>query len=120
LLSFTSNTPQDFEVRLHENDPDQRFDLIYGTVGNIFGLNYLWVGGVQGPPGFFTEDFCQTSVSPPRANVSRTYTFVPCVSPTPTSTPTATASPSPTATLTPCTGRCSPTPRPRPTPPPRP
>ena len=137
LLNFTSNTPQDFEVRLYENDPNQRFDVIYGTVGNAFGLNYLWVGGVQGPPGFFTEDFCQTGVSPPRTNVSRTYTFVPCGSPTPTSTPTATATatatvtptitpnatttatPTPTARPTP-TVRPNITPRTRPTPPPRP
>ncbi|PYL60074.1 MAG: hypothetical protein DMF31_05370 [Verrucomicrobia bacterium] len=136
LLNFTSNTPQDFEVRLYENDPNQRFDVIYGTVGNAFGLNYLWVGGVQGPPGFFTEDFCQTGVSPPRTNVSRTYTFVPCGSPTPTSTPTATATatatvtptitpnatttatPTPTARPTP-TVRPNITPRTRPTPPPR-
>ena len=112
LLNFTSNTPQDFEVRLYENDPNQRFDVIYGNVGNAFGLNYLWVGGVQGPPGFFTEDFCQTGVSPPRTNVSRTYTFVPCGSPTPTATPTATA----TATFTPTPQtRPTPTPRPRPT-----
>ena len=112
LLNFTSNTPQDFEVRLYENDPNQRFDMIYGNVGNAFGLNYLWVGGVQGPPGFFTEDFCETGVSPPRANTSRTYTFVPCVSPTPTSTPTATVTTTPTS-------RQAPTPRARPTPQPR-
>src|SRR5438094_7268466 len=139
LLNFTSNTPQDFEVRLYENDPNERFDVIYGTVGNAFGLNYLWVGGVQGPPGFFTEDFCQTGVSPPRTNVSRTYTFVPCGSPTPTSTPTATATATATVTVTPTitpnatttatptpTARPTPTvrpnitPRTRPTPPPRP
>jgi len=123
LLNFTSNTPQHFEVRLYENDPNQRFDVIYGNVGNAFGLNYLWVGGVQGPPGFFTEDFCQTGVIPPRANVSRTYTFVPCVSPTPTATPTATATatltPAPSATAT-ATLREAPTPRARPTPQPRP
>src|SRR5437868_6559402 len=137
LLNFTSNTPQDFEVRLYENDPNQRFDVIYGTVGNAFGLNYLWVGGVQGLPGFFTEDFCQTAVSPPRTNVSRTYTVVPCGSPTPTSTPTATATatvtvtptitpnasttatPTPRARPTP-TVRPNITPRTRPTPPPRP
>ena len=98
LLSFTSNTPQDFEVRLYENDPNQRFDVIYGNVGNAFGLRYLWVGGVQGSPGFFTEDFCETGVSPPRVNTSRTYTLVPCASPTATPTPTATAMLTPTCT----------------------
>jgi hypothetical protein len=137
LLNFTSNTPQNFEVRLYENDSNQRFDVIYGNVGNAFGLNYLWVGGVQGPPGFFTEDFCQTGVAPPRANISRTYMFVPCVSPTPTATLTATATvtatatptitPSATSTATPTatvrptpTVRPNTTPRTRPTPLPRP
>ena len=125
LLNFTSNTPQDFEVRLYENDPNQRFDVIYGNVGNAFGLNYLWVGGVQGPPGLFTEDFCQTGVSPPRTNVSRTYTFVPCRSPTPTATPTATATATFTPTATPtatatASPRERPTPRARPTPQPHP
>ena len=133
LVSFLSNTTYDFEVRLYENEPNQRFDVIYGAATARFPL--FWVGGVQGPPGFFTEDFCEEGVSPPRANVSRTYTFVPCASPTPTSTPTATASATatatPTASLSPTptatsTARPSPTPRPaltprpRPTPPPRP
>ena len=125
LLNFTSNTPQDVEVRLYENDPNQRFDVIYGLVGNAFGLNYLWVGGVQGPPGFFTEDFCQTGVSPLRTNMSRTYTFVPCGSPTPTATPTATATATFTPTATPtatatASPRERPTPRARPTPQPHP
>jgi hypothetical protein len=110
MLNFTSNTPQDFEVRLYENDPNQRFDVIYGNLANSGRFSYLRVGGVQGPPGFFTEDFCETGPSPPRSNASRTYTFVPCVSPTPTSTPTATATP---------TSRQAPTPRARPTPQPR-
>lgn len=119
---YPANTPYDFEVRLYENDPDQRFDVIYGAITDDNHITQFWVGGVQGPPGFFTEDFCETGMSPPRTNVSRTYTFVPCASPTPTSTPTATppASPTPTPTPTPCNGRCAPTPRPRPRPPPRP
>src|SRR5205085_2223616 len=104
---------------------NQRFDVIYGLVGNAFGLNYLWVGGVQGPPGFFTEDFCQTGVSPLRTNMSRTYTFVPCGSPTPTATPTATATATFTPTATPtatatASPREKPTPRARPTPQPHP
>ena len=115
ILDFTKNTPQHFEVRLYESDPNQRFDVIYGS-GSYAFYNFLWVGGVQGPPGFFTEDFCETAIFTPRTNVSRTYMFVPCGSTTPTSTPTATA----TATPTPCTGRCMPTPRARPTPQPRP
>jgi len=103
-------------VRLYENDPNQRFDVIYGAVTTY--MTQMWVGGVQGPPGFFTEDFCETGVyPPPRANISRTYTFVPCVSPTPTSTPTLTPAPTPTATPT---ARATAIPRPRPSAPPRP
>src|SRR4029079_9912650 len=131
-VSFLSNTTYDFEVRLYENEPNQRFDVIYGAATARF--SFYWVGGVQGPPGFFTEDFCEGGVSPPRANGSRTYTFVPCASPTPTSTPTATpsalATATQTATLSPPptatsparpspTPRVAPTPRPRLTPPPR-
>jgi hypothetical protein len=98
-ISYLSNTTYDFEVRLYENEPNQRFDVIYGAATARFPL--FWVGGVQGPPGFFTEDFCEGGVSPPRANVSRTYMFVPCASPTPTSTPTATPTLTPTTTASP-------------------
>ena len=93
-VSYLSNTTYDFEVRLYENEPNQRFDVIYGEATARFPL--FWVGGVQGPPGFFTEDFCEGGVIPPRANTSRTYTFVPCPSPTPTPTPTATPTLTPT------------------------
>ena len=113
VLFYPETTPYDFEVRLYENDLNQRFDVIYGAIIDFFHYTQFWVGGVQGPPGFFTEDFCETGTSPPRSNVSRTYTFVPCVSPTPTSTPTATATTTPTS-------RQAPTPRARPTAPPRP
>jgi hypothetical protein len=99
VLWAKENTIEDFEVRLYENDPNQRFDVIYGAV---YPLGFtLWVSGVQGPPGFFTQEFCQGGMSPPPMNVSRTYTFVPCASPTPTP-------------------RETPTPRGRPTPQPRP
>jgi hypothetical protein len=133
-----------FEVRLYENDPNKRFDFIFGTVQP--GSDQLYVSGVQGPGGAFTQDFC--NASPPAAG-SRTYT---CPgggtpSPTPTATATATATTTATATATPTVTaaatatatatathtptatptstptvppRPSPTPRPRPTPPPRP
>jgi hypothetical protein len=77
----------DFEVRLYENHPNKRFDVIYGSVTGITNANYD-VAGVQGPPGFFTQDFCD---EPPRHNLSRTYAIMtPCPTPTATSTPTPT------------------------------
>jgi hypothetical protein len=77
--SLTGN----FEVRLYENDPGKRFEVIYGVI-------QPWPGnfdtaGVQGPPGFFTRDFCNV---PPPQNVSSTYAVLPCATPTPTPTPT--------------------------------
>ena len=76
----------DFEVRLYENDPNKRFEVIYGS---ITGLNTDFdVAGVQGPTGFFTQNFCRTY---PPQNVSRTYAIM-----TPCPTPTATATPTPT------------------------
>jgi hypothetical protein len=107
-----------FEVRLYENDPNQRFDVIFGTVQP--GSDQLYVSGVQGP-GVFTQDFCDAN--PPAAG-SRTYTC-PGGTPTPTPTPTATPTVTPTATpsVTPsATPTATPraTPRPRPTPHPRP
>jgi hypothetical protein len=72
-----------FEVRLYENDPNQRFDVIYGVIqprpGNFDSA------GVQGSTGFFTQDFCNV---PPPQNVSSTYNMLPCATPTPTATPT--------------------------------
>jgi len=125
-----------FEVRLYENNPNKRFDFIFGTVHP--GSDQLYVSGVQGPGGAFTQDFC--NAGPPAAG-SRTYTCAGGGTPTPTGTPTATATatataiatatatatatntPTPTATPTPTptpTPRATPTPRPQPTPRPRP
>ena len=82
------NMTANFEARLYENDPSQRFDLVFGTIQP--GSDQLYVSGVQGAAGAFTQDFCD---GPPAAG-SRTYT---CTggggSPTPTPTPTATATP---------------------------
>jgi hypothetical protein len=83
------NSPEagNFEVRLYENHPNKRFDVIYGSITQ--GLNTGFdVAGVQGPTGFFTQNFCRT-YSP--QNVSRTYAIMtPCPTPTATSTPTPT------------------------------
>jgi hypothetical protein len=74
--------PGNFEVRLYENDPNKRFDVIYGAVGGV--TNTYDSAGLQGPFGFFTQDFCWTS---PPQNVSRTYAVaLPCSTPTPTPT----------------------------------
>ena len=70
-----------FEVRLYENDPTGRFDVIYGVSNGITDFDSA---GVQGLTGFFTRDFC--AVSPPQ-NTSRTYQLQPCGTPSPTRTP---------------------------------
>jgi plastocyanin len=91
-----------FEVRLYENDPNQRFDVIYGQSQKL--LYTPAVAGVQGPPEFFTQDLC--SVPAPQ-NTLRTYQLESCTTPTPTATPRATPRPRPS-------------PHPRPTPLPHP
>jgi hypothetical protein len=85
----------DFEVRLYENDPNKRFDVIYGSVTQGLDTGYD-VAGVQGPTGFFTQNFCRTY---PPQNVSRIYAIM-----TPCPTPTATATPTPTPTGSPTGG----------------
>jgi hypothetical protein len=108
----TSQTAN-FEARLYENDPNKRFDFIIGTVQP--GSDQLFVSGVQGPGGTFTQDFCDAN---PPGPGSRTYI---CPGGTPTPTPTATPTPSPTPTVTPtATPSGTPTPTPRATPRPRP
>ena len=86
--------PGNFEVRLYEKDPNNRFDVIYGAVGGV--TNTYDSAGVQGPAGFFTQDFCLAS---PPQNTSRTYSIMrPC--PTPTVTPTPTPTPTGAITVT--------------------
>jgi hypothetical protein len=72
-----------FEVRLYENNPNKRFDVIYGVIQQRSG--YFDTAGVQGPTGSFTQDFCNV---PPPQNVSSTYAMPLCATPTPTATPT--------------------------------
>jgi hypothetical protein len=119
VLYWDTAAPQNFEVRLYENDQNGRFDVVFGTLTPpIIGpLERAWVSGVQGDGnlGFYTEDFCICWPDPPPQNESRTYTLTPCATPTPTPTPTATSTPRPTPTP-----RGSPIPRARPTPHPRP
>ncbi len=119
VLRDDDSAPQNFEVRLYENDPNQRFDIILGTLTPPFVAERQWVSGVQGDGnlGFYTEDFCICPPDMPPQNESRTYTLTPCATATPTPTPTPTSSPTPTPTATP---RSSATPRARPTPHPRP
>jgi hypothetical protein len=113
VVYFADHTQTaNFEVRLYENDPSKRFDSIFGTVQP--GSDQLYVSGVQGPGGVFTQDFCDAN---PPGPGSRTYTCPSGATPTPT--PTATPTVTPTATPTATPGH-HPTPRPRPTPHPRP
>jgi hypothetical protein len=88
-----SNSPDtgNFEVRLYENDPNNRFDVIYGAISGVSDED---TAGIQGPANYFTQDFC--NVLAPQ-NASRSYNTRPC--------PTV---------------RATPAPRPRPTPVPRP
>jgi hypothetical protein len=113
VLYWDETAPQNFEVRLYENDPNERFDVVIATLTPPeFGpLEREWVSGVQGDSnlGFYTEDFCICWPDSPPQNESRTYMLTPCVTPSATPTVTPTATPRPT-----------PTPRPRPTPHPRP
>src|SRR5919197_3666543 len=110
--------PQNFEVRLYENNPNERFDVIIGTLTapNV-PVERQWVSGVQGEGnlGFYTSDFCICWPDSPPQNVSRTYTLTPCgtPTPTPTATPTATPRPTPTPRVSPI-ARLRPTPHPRP------
>ena len=125
VLYWDETAPQNFEVRLYENDPNGRFDVIFGTLTPPLYAERAWVSGVQGDGnmGIYTADFCICWPDPAPQNQSRTYTLTPCTtpSPTPTPTPTATATPSPTSTPRPTpTPRPSPIPRVRPTPHPRP
>jgi subtilisin family serine protease len=126
VVYFADHTQTaNFEVRLYENDPNKRFDYIFGTVQP--GSDQLYVSGVQGPGGVFTQDFCDAN---PPGPGSRSYTCpggggtpTPTPSATPTATPIPTATPTATATATPRptpTPRSQPTPRSRPTPHPRP
>ncbi len=115
-VQYTDDTaPQNFEVRLYENDPNQRFDVIFGTLTPPIFAERQWVSGVQGDGnlGFYTEDFCICPPASPTQNESRTYMLTPCGTPTPTPTATPTATPS-------ATPRPTPLPRVRPTPHPRP
>jgi len=117
VLYWDETAPQDFEVRLYENDPNGRFEVVFGTLTPPFYAERAWVSGVQGDGnlGIYTEDFCVCWPDSPPQNQSRTYTLTPCATPTPTPTATATSTPRPTPTP-----RGSPIPRPRPSPHPRP
>jgi hypothetical protein len=132
VLFNDNNATQNHEVRLYENDPNLKFEVIIGTL-NSPNADQPWVSGVQGDSGagFFTQDFCIPAGGSPPTNVSRNYEIPPCASPTPSPTPSVTPSvtPSATPTVTPsvtpsptptATVRPPPTPRPRPTPHPRP
>lgn len=67
VLSFAVNSAQNFEVRLYENDPNQKFEVILGAL-NTAGHTEGYVSGVQGNSGagFFTQDFCGLDASAER------------------------------------------------------
>ncbi len=116
-VRFANNAQtQQFEVRLYENSPTQRFDVIYGAINGVAASD---TGGVQGPTPLYTQDFCNTTAP---SNVSHTYTLAGCGTPTPTPTNTPTGAPTNTPTRTPTntptntpTGAPTNTPTPTPT-----
>ena len=83
-----------FEARLYENDPNKRFDFIFGTVQP--GSDQLYVSGVEGTAGAFTQDFCDAN---PPGPGSRSYTCPGGATPTPTPSATPTSTPSVTPTV---------------------
>jgi hypothetical protein len=105
LLAGDTTQTGNFEVRLYENDPNNRFDVIYDVSQTRY--NASDAAGVQGSIAFFTQDFCNV---PAPQNTLHTYQLQPCVTPTPTPTPPPTATPR-------ATPRERPTPHPRPSPP---
>ena len=58
---FDHNQTANFEARLYENDPNKRFDFVFGTVQP--GSDQLYVSGVQGPNNAFTQDFCDAGAA---------------------------------------------------------
>jgi hypothetical protein len=120
VLFNDNNATQNHEVRLYENDPNLKFEVVIGTL-NSPNADQTWVSGVQGnsAAGFFTEDFCIPAGGSPPTDVSRNYEIPPCAA-TPTPTPTVTVTPTPTVTVTPTPTPSSPTPTPSVTPTPNP
>jgi len=60
----------DFEVRLYENSPTQRFDVIYSAINGVTASD---TGGVQGPAPLYTQDFCNTAA--PGNGTLHVYTY---------------------------------------------
>ena len=54
---------------MYENNPNKRFDIIFGTIQP--GSDQLYVSGVQGAGGAFTQDFCDAS--PPVARLAHLH-----------------------------------------------
>src|SRR5205085_5977950 len=85
-IEFATNANLvNFEVRLYENDPNNKFDVVYGTVTSS-GLSATI--GVQKDTGsLFTQFSCNTaSVT---SGLRLTFTQPPCGTATPTPSPTA-------------------------------
>ena len=93
-----------FELRLHENSPEQQFEFVYGEMeGNG---QYGSVGVQKGQGSYFTQYSCHTSVL--SQGTQLTFTLLPCSTSTPMVTATlpgmltSTSTPLQTATAT-CT-----------------
>ena len=76
VLFANHNATQNFELRLFENDPNKRFDVVIGGLITT-NADHNYVSGVQGnaAAGVFTQDFC--TLTPP-LGVARSYTSTGC------------------------------------------
>jgi hypothetical protein len=74
VLFANNASAHNFEARLYENDPQKKFEIVFGTL-NTTGADENYVSGVQGASGFFTQDFCSTT---PLQNTARIYTSPGC------------------------------------------
>lgn len=90
---FSGGSTANFELRLYEGQ--QRFDVIYGTLGNG---NTTATGGVQRDTAFHTQIFCNGAGSP--ATGAYSFSIAPCNTGTVTSTPATTNTPGMTASRT--------------------
>ena len=80
VLYWDETAPQNFEVRLYENDPNGRFDVVFGTLtppGSTPNARGCRVSRGTATREFYTADFCVCWPDSPPQNQSRTYTLTP-------------------------------------------
>jgi hypothetical protein len=93
--------PVSFQLRLYENSPEQRFDIIYDSISRQGSS--ATVGIQRGPNEAFVQYECNTAGSI-TGGLQLSFTLAPCPPPsaTPSSSFTPTVTPATTNTVTPC------------------